>query len=304
VIVDPFNYSAVMTSVQAVFGTNQNIGQGIKSMLVTRMSKAGNIIVVDRATLQQVLQEQDFNKSNRVKQGSGARIGKINGADLILAGDIVIFGRDDKKKGAGVAAVGALCRFCGLASKAIKSDDKAVVAVDYKLIDAETTDVLYTGEARGESKRSGFNMSAFGAAYWRAAGAANVDMTSSNFTETIIGEATQDCVNKLADQLAQQTAGLKRAAREVEATVVDVSQGSLMISAGTPDGVVAGDVFEIFRPDREVKDPTTGEVLDRAVTKIGEMTVTTVRDKVALGSYAGSPAAVKYIARKKMPAVQ
>src|SRR5579864_1620420 len=36
VIVDEFDYSAVMTSVQAVFGTQQNIGKGIRAMLVKR----------------------------------------------------------------------------------------------------------------------------------------------------------------------------------------------------------------------------------------------------------------------------
>ena len=36
-VVDEFDYSAVMTSVQAVFGTQQNIGKGIRAMLVKRI---------------------------------------------------------------------------------------------------------------------------------------------------------------------------------------------------------------------------------------------------------------------------
>ena len=39
VIVDEFDYSAVMTSVQAVFGTQQNIGKGIRAMLVKRIAE-------------------------------------------------------------------------------------------------------------------------------------------------------------------------------------------------------------------------------------------------------------------------
>jgi hypothetical protein len=44
--------------------------------------------------------------------GTGARIGQINGADLTLMGDILVFGRDDRSAGGGVggsviAAVGA-----------------------------------------------------------------------------------------------------------------------------------------------------------------------------------------------------
>jgi len=41
-----------------------------------------------------------------------------------------------------------------------------------------------------------------------------VDMTSSNFAQTIIGEATQDCVNKLADILKEQSASMKKTASE------------------------------------------------------------------------------------------
>jgi hypothetical protein len=74
----------------------------------------------------------------------------------------------------------------------------------------------------------------------------------------------------------------------------------MTISAGANDTVGAGDVFEILRIDREVKDPVTKEVLDRITTKVGELTIVSVRDKIATGSYAGSPAAVGYIARKRL----
>src|SRR5262249_30223715 len=78
-IVDEFDYSTVMTSVQAVFGTNQNIGKGIRAMLTTRVAKDNKIVVVERAKLKALEAEQDRNQSNRVKQGSGARVGRISG---------------------------------------------------------------------------------------------------------------------------------------------------------------------------------------------------------------------------------
>jgi hypothetical protein len=131
-------------------------------------------------------------------------------------------------------------------------------------------------------------------------GGVEIDMTSSNFAETIIGEATMDCVNKLADILNQQATDMKKTVREVEAYVADIAGRTIVISAGGNDGVNVGEVFEILKIVREVKDPVTKEVLDRITDKAGEMTVTSVRDKVATGSYVGSPAAVGYIARKKM----
>jgi hypothetical protein len=53
-----------------------------------------------------------------------------------------------------------------------------------------------------------------------------------------------------------------------------------------------------------VKDPTTHEVLDTVTQPMGTMTITAVRDKIATGTYTGSPAAVGFIARKKNPGAQ
>jgi len=297
VIVDEFDYSTVKTQVQAVFNTQQDIGKGIRAMLTKRIADANNLVVVERAKIQNIMKEQDFNASNRVKQGSGARVGNISGADAMLSGDIVIFGRDDKKrsvKGGGMfgSVIGGIA--------ASKNEDKAVVVIDYRLIDAETSEVIATGEARGESVRKGNALGAIGGALGKGIAGVQVDMTSSNFAQTIIGEATQDCVNKLADILKEQSANMKKTVRAVETSVADVSGNTLVIAAGGNDGVNVGEIFEVLQIVREVKDPTTKEVLDRITNKVGEMTITSVRDKIATGTYSGAPAKVGYLARKKI----
>jgi curli biogenesis system outer membrane secretion channel CsgG len=297
VMVDAFDYSTVMTSVQSVFGTNQNIGKGIQAMLVKRLAEQGKVVIVERAKIKELEAEQDRNVGNRVKQGSGARVGRISGADALLAGDIVIFGRDDKKK---AVKGGGLIGGIGGAIANSNKEDKAVVAIDYRLVDAETSEVIATGEAKGESIRKSKGFAGIAGALGKGVAGVEVDMTSSNFAETIIGEATMDCVNKLADILNQQAVDMKKTVREVEAYVADIAGRTIVISAGGNDGVNVGEVFEILKIVREVKDPVTKEVLDRITDKAGEMTVTSVRDKVATGSYVGSPAAVGYIARKKM----
>jgi curli biogenesis system outer membrane secretion channel CsgG len=297
VIVDEFDYSTVKTQVQAVFNTQQDIGKGIRAMLVKRIADANNLVVVERAKINNLMKEQDFNAGNRVKQGAGARVGRISGADAMLSGDIVVFGRDDKKrsvKGGGIfgSVIG------GIASS--KNEDKAVVVIDYRLIDAETSEVIATGEARGESVRKGNALGAIGGVLGKGVAGVQIDMTSSNFAETIIGEATMDCVNKLADILKEQSGSMKKAVREVETSVADVTGNTLVIAAGANDGVNVGEIFEIHEVVREVKDPTTKEVLDRITNKVGEMTVTSVRDKIATGTYVGAAAKVGYLARKKL----
>jgi curli biogenesis system outer membrane secretion channel CsgG len=284
--IENFDYSAVMTAVQSVFGTQVNIGQGINAMMTKRIAEDGRFTVVERRKINNVMKEQDFAASNRVKQGTGARIGQIKGADLTLMGDIVVFGRDDRRVG---AVAGAAVPGAGGVAGGYKQTNKAVVVLDYRLVDVETSEVVSTGEARGESKRES---KGFGAALFAGgvlAGGA-VNMTSSNFAETIIGEATMDAVNKLAEQLRNGPVNGGAADRtdDLDARVADFSGGMLTINAGAAAGLKVGQTFTVYHKGKEIKDPTTGEVLDVQTTPIGTFTITNVREKIAMGNFSGS----------------
>jgi curli biogenesis system outer membrane secretion channel CsgG len=288
--VEDFDYSTVMTAVQAIFGTQQNIGQGIQAMLVKRVAQDGKYTVVERRKVANIIKEQDFSASNRVKQGTGARVGQIRGANLTLMGDIVVFGRDDRKTSAGI---GAIVPGAGGAAGGYKGDAKAVVVLDYRIVDTETSEVVASGEARGESKRTS---KGFGAAMF--AGGVGVgggfNMTSSNFAETIIGEATMDAVNKLAVDINMRELNGGAGGRDLDldARVADVSGNTITINAGTAAGLAAGQTFTIYHKGKEIKDPTTGEVLDVQTTPLGQLTITTVRDRISMGNYSGSTAPV------------
>ena len=289
--IDDFDYSAVMTSVQAIFGTQMNIGQGIQAMLVKRVAEGGKFTIVERKKIGAVMKEQDFSASNRVKQGSGARIGQIRGADLTLMGDIVVFGRDDRRTSAGVGA--GVFGAGGGAIGGSKGDFKAVVVLDYRIVDEETSEVVGSGEARGESKRTskGFGAAMFAGGVFAGGG---INMTSSNFGETIIGEATMDAVNQLAANInsANLTGGAEGRENDLDAKVADVSGASITINAGTAAGLRVGQTFTVYHKGKEIKDPSTGEVLDVQTTPLGTLTITVVRDKISVGNYAGGGAPV------------
>src|SRR5206468_1232561 len=119
-------YSAVMNYVHAVFGTHVNIGKGIRAMLVKRLERSGQVTVLERSKIETLQREQDYGVSPRVRQGTQARIGRIVGADAILMGDIVIFGRDDKRvQRGGTGRAGGVWAGLGEAF----SESKAVVGV-------------------------------------------------------------------------------------------------------------------------------------------------------------------------------
>ena len=299
--VEEFDFSTVKTSVQAIFGTQEDIGKGIRALLTTRLQQAGKITVLERAAIKKVMAEQDFGASNRVKKGSGARIGGILGADAMLLGDIVAFGRDDRNKQINVgAATSRIPKVGGLLGgvRLGKKEEKAIVVIAYRIVDSETSEVIETGEARGESKREskGFGGLLAGSGVGVAGG---VDMASSNFAQTIIGEAVIAACDQLGEKMNAKIPTLPVKDPDVEGRVADVSGSQLTLTVGTNDGVLTGDVFDVYKVLGEVKDPITKEVLDIQTEKIGEMQIVSVREKIAVGRYQGSAAPVGAVARKR-----
>ncbi|HWF10501.1 MAG TPA: CsgG/HfaB family protein [Bryobacteraceae bacterium] len=294
--VEAFDYSAVRTQVSGMFGNDVNIGQGIRAMLTVKMGQSKNVVLLEREKLNTVLKEQDFGATNRVKQGTKAKIGGITGADAMLFGDIVIFGRDDTKKRNGAGAVArAIPGFGGIGGRIAdsKTTDKAVVAINLRLVDAESGEVLETAEARGESTRTSTDWGAV-AGSWRGAAAASSSMTSSNFASTIIGEATQDAVDKIAAILEQRVPAIAAKSRTIEGRVATIDGCTIYLSVGGNDGVHVGDHFEIHQIIKEVLDPDTKEVLDKQTVKVGDFIAGTVRDKVTIGQYGGQPLSPSY----------
>ncbi len=295
VSIESFDFSTVMTATQAIFGTQVDVGQGIGALLTSRISQDGKFTVVERRKVANIMKEQDFGASNRVKKGTGARIGQIRGADFTLMGDIVVFGRDDRRNAAGLGVgVSGTGGVIGVS----KGTGKAVVVLAYRLVDNESSEVVASGEARGESQRS----SKGGMAGFFTGGVlvgGGISSSAANFGETIIGEAVINAVSKLSADLSNRGASAAGSAKEVEveASIADISGSNITINAGSGAGIANGMKLTVFRKGKEIKDPTTGEVLDVQTERIGDLVITSVRERVATGTYNGTPAKVGDVVR-------
>ncbi len=113
-------------------------------------------------------------------------------------------------------------------------------------------------------------------------------MSSSNFSQTILGEAVNKAVADCATQLDNAAATLPTIHASYSGVVADVSGNTIIINIGNKVGVRAGDVIQISRPVRTVKDPTTGKVLKTVTSQLGTATVTDVDSDSATATYAGA----------------
>jgi curli biogenesis system outer membrane secretion channel CsgG len=287
-----FDYATVRSDVAAFFGTQTDVGKGVADLLVTKLVQNGTYSVIERKQIDKVLAEQNFGASGRVDDATAAKIGRILGVDVLILGSIHTFGRDDSRRSQAGGVSVPVPGFGGV--KLGRKKDKAVVGINFRMVSTDTAEILAAGDARGESKREGALISGAGS-IGGVYGAGGTDMSSSNFAETVIGEAVYDVVNKITLQVESKATALPaRAAMKVDGMVADVVGSTVVLNVGTKAGVKVGDRLSVRRVTREVKDPATGQVIRVLTEKVGEVVITEADEVSAVGNYTGgSPAKIK-----------
>lgn len=279
-----FQYGTVMTSVQAIWGTNQDIGKGISDMLIDRFVNDHTYRVIERRDIAKIMGEQNFSNSDRADSATAAKLGRLLGADTVVIGDITQFGRDDKNTGVG-GALGHWDKY-GIGKVGVKNA-KAVVAITARLIDVNTGEILASESGKGESKRSGANLLGGGES-GGTGGVGGVDMSSSNFSQTIIGEAVSQAVTELATKLDSDSTKIPHMTVQVSGLVADATGGTMIVNVGSKNGLKVGDILTVSHVGRVIKDPVTGKPLRSVESNIGTMTITSVDEGSAEGKFSGS----------------
>ena len=274
-----FDYGTVQSSVSAIFGTDQDIGKGISAMLIEKLVKDGQYSVIERAALDKLLAEQNFSNSDRANPNSAAKIGKILGVDAMIVGSITQFGNDTKNTNVGGAGGGP---FGGFGLGGVKhSNTKAIVNIDARIVDIDTAEILGVAEGHGESSRSSTSLTG-GGGNWRGFGAGNVDFGSSDFQETILGEAVKASVEQMSAGLIADNVKLSARTIIVSGLVAAVDGGQIVLNVGSKSGLKIGDQLSIERITRTIKDPATGQVLRQMTTPVGVVKVTDIDDVSAV----------------------
>jgi curli biogenesis system outer membrane secretion channel CsgG len=275
-----FDYATVHGGVTAIFGQEVDIGKGISDLLVKYLVKDGSYSVIERKAMDKILAEQNFSNSDRANPNSAAKIGKLLGVDAIIVGSITQFGNDTKNTGVGGGGGG----FGGFGLGGFKhSKSKAIVALDARIVDIDTGEILAVSEGKGESSRESTSLTG-GGGNWHGFGAGGVDFGSSDFQNTIIGEAVKAAVETMSTGVIAGKDKLVARTIVVEGLVAAVDGGQVILNVGAKAGVKVGDQLSVERVSKEIKDPATGKVLRRMSTSIGMVKVTDVDDVSAVCS--------------------
>jgi len=161
------------------------------------------------------------------------------------------------------------------------------VGVSARMINTSTGEILVAVTGTGESTRSSTALLGGGGG-WSGGGGGSLDMGSSNFSNTILGEAVHKAVDDTGAQLDASVDKIPTVKMELSGLVADVSGSTLIINVGKKSGVHVGDKLIVSRQVRTVKDPTTGKVIKSVEDKVGEATVTEADNDSATVTFSGS----------------
>ena len=254
-------------------GAKDDLGLALSNLLVNDLAGGGKVQIVERSALDKILKEQNLSNTDRMDNTMAARIGKIAGVDAILICSVTQFVGSIKETGGSRLMVG----LSGGKNNAHQMETKVSIVTTARLIDVNTGVVMTTAQGQGDAKHVEMEV---------ATGANNQQMGNP-----VLNEATMKAIKTLSDQLngssaLTETVAIARVA--YKGPVADVDTNTLVLAIGTSGGVRVGDVVQISREGRTIKDPKTGAVLKTMYDPLGTAKITEADEKTATATYSGT----------------
>jgi hypothetical protein len=252
--------------------------------LTSKMAGRAGITLVDRASIDQIIKEQNFQNSDRSSPDTAAKIGKLLGVGQIVLVQVIdaSYTQHNETSGSMTQTIGTV-----------------VLRADARLINVETAEILAeptssfqdSVQVSETSKSQGFQ---FGA------------MRVPPKTTTKGGDPAviqHDEWAKAEDSVSGELAGKLRGTLSnapgpaaSSALVAGIANGSVYINQGSTAGVKAGDRYQVTREvSVGLTDPSTGKPIVQK-QKICVLTIANVDDTNSSGSCDGGLPQAKDVA--------
>jgi len=223
---------------RASFSGQWSLGSGMADMLVTELMNTGELIVMDRRHMTDILTELSRQRRAESRQEGRAETGRLRNAQFLIRGTVTDF-----------SVTGDVSGWFGVPNvKAALGGTTARVELHLAISDVETGEII--GSVKGVGRASkGF----LGAAvdYPKLA------FGGEAFLRTPLGKATREAIARGVDQLLGAVP-----VHRWEARVAEVEPGLVVVNGGENVGLHPGSEFMVREKGREVTDPTTGDVID------------------------------------------
>ncbi len=240
--------------------------KGVSDLITNSLVKNGSYIVIERSRINEILKEQNLGASGRIEAATAAQIGRALGADILILGTINRFNVEVTKGGSS---------FFGFGSASSKQ--LAEVKVSARMVGTTTGEIIVAADGAGTEEQND-NVTLLGGIGATGSETSNVDK--------LLSSASEKAVDQLVTQLAAaapSVASLPSVLPNVTAIVADVSGKSITLNKGSKDGLKPSIIMSIERVTKEIKDPSTGKVLRKQSSRIGQIQLTEVDGSSSVG---------------------
>ncbi|MEM6938147.1 MAG: CsgG/HfaB family protein [Pseudomonadota bacterium] len=128
------------------------VGWELSGMLSNELVATKAFSVVERNKLQSAIEEQNLGASGRVSAGTGAKIGKLIGAEYLVMGTVTAYEENTADTGGGIS-------FRGISVGGNSSE--AYIAVDLRVVNSTTGEIEYVRTVEARSKGGGLRLGAY-----------------------------------------------------------------------------------------------------------------------------------------------
>lgn len=159
------------------------VGHELQDMLASELSSTKSFQVLERKEIDAVLGEQDLGASGRVDKSTRAKMGKLKGAKYLVAATVSAYEEDTSGTGGGIGIGGF-----SIGGK----KEKAYMAVDLKVIDTTTGEIVEARTVEASSSSGGLSLSG---------GVGILSGSLSKYEKTPTGKAIRACIIEIAEYL-------------------------------------------------------------------------------------------------------
>lgn len=230
--------------------TGGSPGDGMADMLTTELVKSGKYTVIERDQIAKIMQEQNMGMSGRVTEQSAAKVGKLLGVELAVMGAVTEFGASKGGTGGRIKGI-----------RLGVSKQKASVAIDVRIVNTNTGEILAAENVRKEKSKGGISVSTPKGGF----------RNRTDFDRSLAGQATREAVESIMTLIEAQMQAVPW-----EGKVIMVRGSDIYIKPGSNAGVKVGDVFNVYSKGEALIDPDTGLSLGSAETQVGTLKITSM----------------------------
>jgi len=186
-----------------------------------------------------LLERQDMDKIlEELKIAGNKNLQKV-GADYLIIGSVTEFGRKN------VGDVNAFSR----------SKTQIVQAgVSIRLVDVSTGQIIYSEESKGEAETSNKTVMGLG--------------KRTDYDATLSDKAISAAISKLVENIVNNCTN-----RPWKSYFLSYDDNGILISGGKSQGLKVGDIFDVVKKGKRIKNPQTGMMMELPGKQVGKVKI-------------------------------